>query len=157
MATRYREELGDEYVGNLFHVYQEKVPSFADLVCYWFERARAQIEAGRAKRAGLLATQGIRGGANRVVLERIIETGGLFMAWSDRNWILDGANVHVSIVGFDDGSEKERVLDGSSVPAIHANLTSEAETTSALSLMENTGICFMGPSRKALRHHPRRS
>ena len=65
----------------------------ADLVCYWFERARAQIAAGKAKRAGLLATQAIRGGANRKVLERIKETGDIFWAWSDRPWILEGAAV----------------------------------------------------------------
>ena len=40
---------------------------------YWFEKARAQIAAGKTKRAGLLATQGIRAGANRKVLQRIKE------------------------------------------------------------------------------------
>jgi len=34
----------------------------ADFCCYWFEKARAVIEAGFCTRAGLLATQGIRGG-----------------------------------------------------------------------------------------------
>ncbi len=63
------------------------------------------IEAGKAKRAGLLATQAIRGGANRRVLERIKETGDIFWAGVDRDWVLDGAAVHVSMVGFDDGSE----------------------------------------------------
>ena len=29
------------------------------------------------------------------------------MAWSDRAWILDGAAVRVSMVGFDDGSQTE--------------------------------------------------
>ncbi len=76
----------------------------ADLCCYWFEKARRQIEEGKCQRAGLLATQGIRGGANRDVLKRIKETGDIFFAESDRDWILDGADVHVSMVGFDDGS-----------------------------------------------------
>jgi len=40
----------------------------SDLCCYWFEQGRRAIEAGRAKRVGLLATQAIRGGANRRVL-----------------------------------------------------------------------------------------
>ncbi len=40
-------------------------PARADLVCYWFEKARAQIAAGKAKRAGLLATNSIR--AARIV------------------------------------------------------------------------------------------
>ena len=72
------------------------------------------------------------------------------MAWSDRPWILDGANVRVSIIGLDDGSQTERTLDGRPVAVIHANLTSEAETTSAQTLTENSGICFMGTSERAL-------
>ncbi len=91
-------------------LYDGRVPGGADLVTYWFEKARAQIESGHAKRAGLLATQGIRGGGNRTVLERILETGGIFMAWSDRQWILDGATVHVSMIGFDNGSADTRTL-----------------------------------------------
>ena len=82
------------------------------------------------------------------MLERILRSGGIFMAWSDRDWILDGATVRVSMIGFDDGSQTEHTLDGETVAQIHANLTSEAETTSAKRLFENGGICFMGPSPK---------
>ena len=147
-GNRVRQELGNEYVEDLFRLYSERVPPFADLVCYWFEKARAQLQAAKCKRVGLLATQGIRGGVSRAVLERIKESGSIFMAWSDRPWVLDGAMVHVSIVGFDGGSQAEKMLDGKPVPIIHANLTSEAETTSAVQLGENTGIGFMGPSPK---------
>ena len=94
----------------------------ADLCCYWFEKARQQIETRKCKRAGLLATQGIRGGANREVLKRIKETGDIFFAESDRDWILAGANVHVSMVGFDDGRRNARVLDGKPVATINPNL-----------------------------------
>jgi len=89
----------------------DRVPAEADLVCYWYEKARAMVEMGKAKRVGLLATQGIRGGANRRVLERIKETGDIFFAYSDRKWVLEGAAVHVSIIGFDDGSETNKILD----------------------------------------------
>ena len=68
------------------------------------------IEEREAKRVGFLATQGIRGGANRKVLERIKESGDIFWAQSDRNWILDGATVHVSMMGFDKGIEKSKYL-----------------------------------------------
>ena len=77
-----RTELGDVYVDAPVHLYDGRVPGEADLVCYWFEKARAQIAAGKAKRAGLLATQAIRGGANRKVLERIKGTGDIFWAQS---------------------------------------------------------------------------
>ena len=106
-----RTGLSDEYVDALFAQYNGKVPAEADLVCYWFDKAQREIETGSVKRAGLLATQGIRGGANRRVLQRIKENGDIFMAWSDHPWVLEGAAVHTSIVGFDDGSEGERELD----------------------------------------------
>jgi hypothetical protein len=67
-GKRLRSELGDVYVDDLFRLYDGRVPREADLVCYWFEKARAQIVAGKAERTGLLATQAIRGGANRKVL-----------------------------------------------------------------------------------------
>ena len=101
-----RTELGDDYVNALFKLYEGRVAHEADLVCYWFEKARAMIEVKKMKRAGLLATQGIRGGANREVLKRIKESGDIFWAQSDRNWIQDGVAVHVSMIGFDNGKEK---------------------------------------------------
>ena len=107
-------------------LYDGRVPREADLVTYWFERARALIADGQVQRAGLLATQAIRGGANRRVLEGIKGTGDIFMAWSDRKWVLDGAAVRVSMVGFDAGAEDTYTLDGEPVKTINANLTSAA-------------------------------
>jgi hypothetical protein len=74
-----RRELGNTYVDALFENLGKRVPPEADLCCYWFEKARLQIENKKCGRAGLLATQGIRGGANREVLKRIKETGDIFL------------------------------------------------------------------------------
>ena len=142
-----RTGLTDGYVDTLFKQYAGKVPAEADLVCYWFDKAQGAIEAGNTKRAGLLATQGIRGGANRRVLQHIKETGDIFMAWSDHPWVLEGAAVHISIVGFDDGSETDRELDGQPAPAINANLTVGVDLTAAKRLEENLGIAFMGDTK----------
>ena len=68
---------------------------------------------------------------NRPILERILESGGIFMAWSDRPWILDGAAVRVSMVGFDNGAQAEKTLDAKAVSVIHADLTAEANVASA--------------------------
>ena len=119
-----RTELGDEYVDAMFEVCKDRVPAEADLCCYWFEKARSAVHQGRATRAGLLATQGIRGGANRKVLERIKETGDIFFAESDRPWVLDGAAIRVSMVGFDRQSQADRWLDGKPVASINVNLSS---------------------------------
>ena len=82
----------------LYCIPKDRVPGIADLCCYWFEKAREQIERAKCNRAGLLATQGIRGGANREVLKRIKETGDIFFAVSDRDWLLDGATVSQLVV-----------------------------------------------------------
>jgi len=148
-GNRVRQQMGDIYVNDLFRLYQGGVPAFADLVCYWFERARVLIAGGNIRRAGLLATNSIRGGANRRVLERIKETGDIFWAESDRAWVLNGANVRVSMVGFDAGTEMARQLDNQPVASINPDLTATAALTTAHGLKENLGLSFQGPSPKA--------
>lgn len=142
-TKKLRTELGHDYVEKLFKLYGDRIPNFSDLCCYWFEKARCAIEQGQAKRTGLIATQGIRGGLNRRVLERINDTGNIFFAWSDRDWILDGANVHISIIAFDDGNEEERLLDGKHVSSINSNLTASTDVTQAKRLSENRSIGFI--------------
>ncbi len=139
-----RAHLGDEYVKAMFELYGERLPGGSDLVCYWFEKARAMIEAKLTSRAGLLATQGVRGEANRTVLQRIKESGDIFLAYSDRPWVLNGAAVHVSIVGFDNGTQTERELNGSSAGTINPDLTSGVNLTNAFRLAENADRAFNG-------------
>jgi len=141
---KMRGELGNEYVTALRKLYEGRVPGGADLVCYWFEKARAQIKAGKAQRAGLLSTNSIRGGANQEVLKRIKKTGDIFMAWADRAWILEGAAVRISMVGFDDGSETEKTLDEKPVSIINADLTAKVDIIGAKSLTENSSLSFIG-------------
>ena len=76
---RMRIEMGDDAVERIYDVWGDQVPNGADLCAYWFEKARTQIIDGKAKRAGLLATQAIRGGRSRVVLENIKESGRYFL------------------------------------------------------------------------------
>ena len=140
----FREQLGDQYVNAVYQLYGERIPNSSDLCCYWFEKARAQIADGKSRRAGLLATQAIRFQSNRPVLARIKDTGDIFAAISDQNWILDGAAVHISIICFDDGSQTECTLDGLEVPNINADLTAGADLTQAKPLSENRRIAFQG-------------
>jgi hypothetical protein len=141
---RMRRVLGHKYVEDLRNLYKGRLPGMNDLVCYWFEKARQMIYENKTRRAGLLATQAIRGGFNRHVLERIKQSGDIFMAWSDRQWVLDGAAVQVSMIGFDDGSETNRILDGRPVKAIYSNLRSDIDLTKAKRLPENKSIAFHG-------------
>lgn len=139
-----RGELGDDYVGKLRNLYQGRVPGGADLVTYWFEKAREEIEIGRVKRAGLLSTNSIRIGTNRAVLSSIKSTGDIFMAWSDREWPLEGANVRVSMIGFDDGTERSKTLDGIEVQTINSDLTASVDIADATPLNENANLSFLG-------------
>lgn len=150
-GKRLRDGLGGEYVDALFKAWDGQVPREADLVCYWHEMAREMIERKKSKRAGLLATQNIRSGANRKVLDAAKRSGDIFLAWSDEPWIVDGADVRISIVGQDDGSETQRNLDGSSVEVINADLTGGKagglDLTLAARLPENLGVAFMGDTK----------
>ena len=134
------------YIDDVDTAYKSALKRSSDLCCYWFELARQQIANGKAKRAGLLATQNIRSVYSRGVLERITESGGIFMAYPDRDWLLDGASVHVSIIGFDDGSQTSKTVDGEPVDHIFANLEPQVDLVAARKLPANAGIAFRGPS-----------
>lgn len=146
-GKKLKTELGDAYVKSLFTVWNGRVKKESDLCCYWFEKARQQIEQGHCQRAGLLATQAIRGGANREVLKAIQSSGGIFFGISDQDWILDGANVHVSMVGFDNGTEIAYTLDGEAVDRINPDLTTGPDVTTARRLKENLEVTFMGDTK----------
>ena len=143
-----RGQLPESHADSLFQLYGARIPNTSDYCCYWFEKARQMIEDGSSRRVGLLATQGIRGGANRRVSERVKETGDIFAAHSDRPWTLDGAAVRVSIVCFDNGAQEEKDLDGRSVTAINSNLTAGVDLTRAHRLPENAGRSFIGDMKK---------
>ena len=147
---KMRGELGDVYTEALRAAYKGRVPGGADFVCYWFERARAQIEAGVLQRVGLVATNSIRGGKNREVLDRVCETTRIFEAWSDEPWVNDGAAVRVSLVAFGSASASA-LLDGVAVSAIAPELSpiasGAAALSSAQSLDENQGAAFQGPTK----------
>ena len=146
---KMRGELGDAYTERLRAAYAGRVPGGADLVCYWFEKARGLIEAGRLQRAGLVATNSIRGGRNREVLDRICAVTRIFEAWSDEPWINDGAAVRVSLVAFG-SSPAGAYLNGAICASISADLAATADgdsafnLTKALRMPENVGACFMG-------------
>ena len=143
-AKLLRRNLGSEYVEAMFEAWRGSVARESDLACYWHEQARRHIDAAGTSRAGLLATNSIRGRWNRRTLERIKESGDIFMAWSDEPWTVEGAAVRVSIVGQDEGSETDRVLDGAHVVEIHAGLATDPDLAQARKLRENEGAAFKG-------------
>lgn len=142
---KMRSELGDAYTEALRGAYKGRVPGGADLVCFWFERARAEIEAGRLKRAGLVATNSIRGGKNRQVLDAIVKQTRIFEAWSDEPWVNDGAAVRVSLVGFGDAPQNSR-LDGNTAPTIYTDLSASSDQQAGVDLAAARAINASGTS-----------
>lgn len=134
--------LHDAYIAEMYGQYS--IANTSDLICYWLDRARQQVNTSPAVRVGLLGTQAIRGQFNRDAMDRIVEETPFFFAWSDREWVLDGAAVQVSIVGFT-GIEQDLIeLDGVPVDRINANLTSGPDLTQAKPLASNKSLTFMG-------------
>lgn len=147
-GKRLRTVLGDTYCARLFAAYAGQVPAEADLVCYWFARTQAAVAVGEVARAGLVATNSIRGGANRRVLDPLAQAGAITDAWGDEPWTLDGAAVRVSLVCWGRDRAMMPTLDGVAVPAIYADLTAgAADLTTARKLAENAGVAFMGDTK----------
>ena len=143
-GSKIRTELGGKYIKDLFDLYDGRLPGIADLVCYWFEKARIAIINKTITRAGLLATNSIRFSGNRYVLDKINENVGIFWAQSDLSWILDGADVRISMIGFGNYDITEKTLDGKNVIQINSDLTSHSNLTHAETLPENLDFKFCG-------------
>jgi type II restriction/modification system DNA methylase subunit YeeA len=129
--------LGENYVTQLRTLFHGRVLGGADLVTYWFEKARFQLETQQVKAVGLVATNSIRGGANRKVLERIRETGQIFEAWSDEAWVNEGAAVRVSLVCFAPSPSKG---EGNFTSPLTPLLKGEGNKNSLLPVGEGLGM-----------------
>lgn len=140
-------ELGVDYSRSLRKAFREQVPASADLVCYWFAQAWSQIQIHRLEKAGLVATNSIRGGANRKVLKQIVRDGSIFEAWNDEGWSVDGAAVRVSIICFKEQKALTACLNGMSVTEVFSDLTggkSATNLTESRRLTANTNLAFQG-------------
>ena len=131
------------------------MPREADLVCYWFVKAGEHLGKGASKRVGMVATNSIRGGANRRALERATDGRPIFDAWSDEPWVVDGAAVRVSLVCFSQSEDEltpGRRLDGEAVDEIYTDLSARrgeagVDLTKARRLPQNAGVAFMGDTK----------
>ena len=128
-----RKSLGDTYVDRLFAAFAGRVPAEADLVAYWFAKAWELMRDGRLRRAGLVGTNSMRGGANRRLLDAIVKDGNIFDAWDDERWVIKGVAVRVSLICFSAAAQEQlSQLDGKLVERIRSDLTaSRSDLTTA--------------------------
>ena len=143
-AKLMKRRLGIPMTEAIRALYDGKLPGFTDLVCYWFENARAMIADGIVERAGLVATNSIRKNTNLPVMHRIVGTNCIFEAWSEEQWTVDGAAVDVSLICFGDAGGEPVRLDGETVAAINPDLTAGLNLTAARPLRENRNGAFLG-------------
>lgn len=145
-GSKMLDELGEHYAIKLRAAWNGSVPGAADLVCYWFAKAEIQIAEGNLVSAGLVATNSIRGGANREVLNTITGSGRIFHALSDEPWAVDGAAVRVSLICFDQRTGPA-VLNGAFAAKILSDLTAgvgDIDITKSSRLLPNQGVCIRG-------------
>ena len=143
---KMRGGLGHEYAERLRRTYRGSVPASADLVCYWIAKAGELLAEGKIARAGLVATNSIRGGNNRPVLDRIVADCTIFDAWSDEPWVVDGAAVRVSLVCFAPADAGLPVsLNGRATTRIHTDLTkARTDVTRVTRMDRNRAVSFLG-------------
>lgn len=142
-AKLLKRKLGVAETASIRAVYDGRLPGFTDLVCYWFENAREMIEAGRACRAGFVATNSIRKNTNLPVMKRIVASTRIFDAWPEEKWTIDGAAVDVSLICFGQSDSATKLMN-KTVEHINADLTCGLDLTLAGTLPENSDSAFLG-------------
>jgi len=145
-AKIMKRSLGVEETERIRAVFGDRLPAFTDLVCYWFEKARAAIVAGRSRAAGLVATKSIAKNTNLPVMRRIVDGLAIFNAYANEPWVVDGAAVRVALVCFgrDDALPAKASLEGLEVASINANLTGGTDYSTAARLRQNRGRSLLG-------------
>lgn len=145
-GNKMRSELGAAYSTAVRGAYRDRVSSGADFVCFWFEKARAAISAEETQRAGLVATNSIRHGKNRKVLDRVKANLHITTAWSSEEWWDNNAAVDVSLIAFGPAQSAAGVLDGKPVREITSSLTElvNHDIAKAKVLAENRKRSFQG-------------
>lgn len=143
-AKLMKGQLGREETQRLRSTFEGRLPGFTDLVCYWFEKARALIEEGITSRVGLVATNSIRKNTNLPVMRRITATTRIFATWPEQQWTVDGAAVDVSLICFGDNGGAPTILDGKSVAQVNPDLTTGLNLTLARRQADNRNGAFLG-------------
>ena len=168
-AKYMREALGDSYATALRKTYAKQVPESADLVMFWWQRAAAEVQAGRTERFGFITTNSIRQTFNRRVMQPFLDGDkpplAITFAIPDHPWVdsAGGAAVRVAFTVADRLSEQgngqllqvvgETVAKGDdaaevsfvvSEGRIQPDLSVGVDVAGALPLQSNASLSFSG-------------
>lgn len=141
-----KRTMGENATEVIRNVYSGRLTAFSDLVCYWFEKSRAMIAEGLARRSGFVSTKAIAKNVNLPVLQRLANDANIYDAWQNEPWVVDGAAVRVSLVCFAHKDEPASCLrlNGKEVDQINPNLTTGQDTSAVAKLRENANSVFIG-------------
>ena len=118
------DRFGEEYTKKLRSVLPPEFPA-VNLVTYWFFVASRSVHSG-TKRVGFVSTNMIRSPVNAFVADTLYRLAPIKAAWSNEEWVVDGADVRVSLVVCDVNKGVDRYLDGTGVSAITSELKAQA-------------------------------
>ncbi len=155
--SRQRAVLDDGYVDALRNAYPD-LPDTADFVLYWWQRAALLVAAGELGAAGLITTNSIAQGQNRLAIELAIARGAsIVWVCANHPWVGDGdaAAVRVAMTVVTRGASRAALVhvddDGlvvsqQYVARIHSDLTGFADvaTASRLVLWANADLAHDG-------------
>jgi len=116
------DRLGPSYTRQLRATLPKGVPA-SDLVTFWFAQAAWAVERG-ARRIGFVATNMIRSPANATIAGHLYDKAPIVFALSDQPWVVDGADVRVSLVVCSTDTPERILLDGKAVESITPDLKS---------------------------------
>ncbi|MBF0169328.1 MAG: class I SAM-dependent DNA methyltransferase [Alphaproteobacteria bacterium] len=159
-----RDRLGGGYAEALWAAHA-KMPKAADFVMYWWNHAAELVRTGKARRFGFITTNSLTQVFNRKVIEAHKSAKkpiSLLFAIPDHPWA-DGtgaANVRIAMTVGGPGKQEGLLLisvgetpDGEGAMqvelsltkgVIHPDLTMGADTTQAVPLKANDGLCSPG-------------
>jgi type II restriction/modification system DNA methylase subunit YeeA len=114
------DRLGTDYTERMRALLAKNTPA-SDLVTFWFDQAGLAIDRG-TQRVGFVATNMIRSPANSTVSSALYSKAPIIFALSDEPWVVDGADVRVSVIACSVASFGAIELDGKPVLRITPDL-----------------------------------
>lgn len=163
-----RELLGDGYTESLRKVYSD-ISNTVDYVMYWWHKSALLTRVNKVVRFGLITTNSISQVRLRNVIESHLDNKRpikLFFAIPDHPWVDGGASVRIAMTGCEAANKQtvakigllknEKEVENPEEKAtsidiqwqlssyISADLRTGVDTTSAISLKAQSGLCFDG-------------
>ncbi|MDP9413764.1 MAG: N-6 DNA methylase [Pseudomonadota bacterium] len=114
------ESLGDEYTEQLRGLLTAGSPA-SDLVTFWFHQAARSVDRG-VQRVGFVSTNMVRSPANASVASGLYLKAPIIFALSDEPWVVDGADVRVSLIVCSTARVESATLDGELVTRVTPDL-----------------------------------